>query len=192
MADYYIATRIKTMEVIHIFGAAGSGTSTLGRYVSENSGYFFMDTDDYFWLPTDPPFTQKREKTSRIALMKADIFKHQKVVISGSLSGWGDELIPFFTIAVRLHVDTNIRIERIKNRERQRFNSRIDIGGDMHEQHCDFLEWAAAYDFGGASMRSKTEHDLWQKKLSCKKIDLDGTHALEDNFKNIAAIIADL
>ena len=35
-------------QVIHIYGASGSGTSAIGRYISEKLGYFFMDTDDYF------------------------------------------------------------------------------------------------------------------------------------------------
>ena len=39
-------------NVIHIYGASGSGTSTLGRKLSEELGYKFMDTDDYFWFPT--------------------------------------------------------------------------------------------------------------------------------------------
>ena len=46
-------------NVIHIYGASGSGTSTLGRKISEELGYKFMDTDDYFWLPTDPKYTTK-------------------------------------------------------------------------------------------------------------------------------------
>jgi len=40
-------------NVIHIYGASGSGTSTLGRKISEESGYKFLDTDDYLWLPTN-------------------------------------------------------------------------------------------------------------------------------------------
>ena len=35
-------------NVIHIFGASGSGTTTLGKKISEELGYSFMDTDDYF------------------------------------------------------------------------------------------------------------------------------------------------
>lgn len=46
-------------NVIHIYGASGSGTSTLGRKISEELGYKFMDTDDYFWLPTNPKYTTK-------------------------------------------------------------------------------------------------------------------------------------
>lgn len=33
-------------SVIHIYGASGSGTSTLGRFISDQLGYTFMDTDD--------------------------------------------------------------------------------------------------------------------------------------------------
>ncbi len=43
--------------IVHIFGGAGSGTSTLGRAIAAEYGCFFMDTDDYFWMPTDPPQT---------------------------------------------------------------------------------------------------------------------------------------
>lgn len=38
----------KMKNVIHIYGAAGSGTTTLGKKISEVLGYKFMDTDDYF------------------------------------------------------------------------------------------------------------------------------------------------
>ncbi len=86
-------------SIIHLFGASGSGTSTLGRAISDRYNYFFMDTDDYFWEPTDPPYTIKKAIPERLALMKRDIAEHEKVVISGSFVDWGDELIPLFTWA---------------------------------------------------------------------------------------------
>ena len=82
--------------IIHIYGAAGSGTSTLGRKICKELGYKFMDTDDYFWLPTNPQYTVKREKSERIRLMREEMESAENVVISGSLVDWGDELIPFF------------------------------------------------------------------------------------------------
>ena len=85
-------------NVIHIYGASGSGTSTLGRKISQELCYKFMDTDDYFWLPTNPQYTTKRSKAERLALMKKDILENDNVVIAGSLVDWGDELIPFFTL----------------------------------------------------------------------------------------------
>jgi len=107
-----------------------------------------MDTDDYFWEPTDSPYTIKRAVPERLALMKRDVAEHENVVIFGSLVDWGDELIPLFTLAVRVETDTATRIERLRAREREHFGSRIDPGGDMYENHKEFIEWAAAYDEG--------------------------------------------
>ena len=105
-------------QVIHIFGASGAGTSTLGKKICDELGYFFMDTDDYFWEPTDPKYTVKRSFEERLRLMKEDIEKHDQIVISGSLVDWGDELIPLFTLAIRLVTDTDVRIERLRKREK--------------------------------------------------------------------------
>ena len=41
---------------IHILGASGSGTSTLAKAISLRHGHRFLDTDDFYWKPTDPPF----------------------------------------------------------------------------------------------------------------------------------------
>ncbi len=172
-------------QVIHIYGASGSGTSTLGRFICDKLGYFFMDSDAYFWEPTDPPFTAKRKASDRVSLMRKDIEKYKKVVISGSLVDWGDELIPLFTLAIRVKTDTAIRIDRLKRRERERFGSRLDPGGDMYENHREFIDWAASYDSGGLDMRSKSKHDEWQKLLQCRQILLDGSLPVEKNFEII-------
>jgi len=172
---------------IHIFGASGSGTTTLGKKLCEELGYFFMDTDDYFWLPTDPKFTVKRSAQERIELMTADINVHPNVVISGALAGWGDVLIPCFTLAIRLHTDPAVRIARLREREFQRFGSRIQEGGDMYAQHQQFIEWAKQYDTGDLRMRSRAQHDRWQEKLCCELLHLDGADAPEKNAAIIAA-----
>ena len=41
---------------IHILGASGSGTTALGQALAEHLRCPHFDTDDYFWLPTDPPY----------------------------------------------------------------------------------------------------------------------------------------
>ena len=79
-------------NIIHKYGAPGSGTSTLGRKICDELGYTFIDTDDYFWMPTDPKYQIKRDKHKRVMLMKEVIEKSDNVVISGSLVDWGDEL----------------------------------------------------------------------------------------------------
>ena len=176
-------------NVIHIFGASGAGTSTLGRKICDELGYRFMDTDDYFWLPTDPAYTEKRPREERLAMMNKDIDEAENVVISGSLIGWGDVLIPHFTLAIRIETDADIRARRLHSREKAKFGGRIDPGGDMYQQHLEFLEWAKAYDTGGMDMRSKAHHDQWQKLLQCPLICVDGADDPDANFARVKAAI---
>ena len=176
-------------NVIHIYGASGSGTTTLGRKICQELGYKLMDTDDYFWLPTNPKFIKKRPISERVELMKKDVYSCENAVISGSLAGWGDELIPYFTLAVRIELDTSVRIERLIKREKERFGSRIEKGGDMYEQHVKFIKWAKDYDKGDVNMRSKVRHDEWEKLLPCKIIYVNGEDLLCENFKKVKQAI---
>ena len=176
-------------QVIHIYGASGSGTTTLGKRLSERLGYTFMDTDDYFWLPTDPPYRKKRPAEERVALMQHDLDAAEHAVVSGSLVGWGDVLIPYFTLAVRVVTDQDIRIRRLRRRERENFGARILPGGDMYEKHEEFIAWAARYDTADTSMRSRAEHDLWEKLLPCRRIVVDGTADLEENCERVEEIL---
>lgn len=172
-------------NVIHIFGASGSGTTTLGRKISDKLGFEFVDTDDYFWLPTDPPYSQKRPREERLALLRNAIKTASNIVISGSLVDWSDELIPLFTLAIRLETARDVRMERLDKRERERFGARLDEGGDMYQNHIRFMEWARAYDTGGLDMRSKAKHDVWQKQLRCKVLVLDGAKTPENLLAEI-------
>ena len=181
--DYYGGDLMP--QVIHIFGASGSGTTTLGVALCRALGYFHMDTDDYFWLPTDPKFTQKRPRDERISLMEEDISRNNNIVLSGALCDWGDVLIPKFTLAVRLETDAALRLKRLSAREHTRFGSRIEPGGDMYRQHQDFLAWAKQYDTGGPEMRSRSKLDLWQKQVTCPLITLDGGRDVQENVRII-------
>lgn len=172
-------------NVIHIFGASGSGTTTLGKKICEELGYTQMDTDDYFWMPTEPKYTHKRPKSERVELMKNDINNLEDVVISGSLTDWGDELIPYFTLAIRIEMEQSIRIARLVKREKERYGLRIEPNGDMYQQHMEFVEWAKSYDNGGLDIRSKAMHDELEKKFQCRVLHLDGGDDLEDKFEKV-------
>jgi uridine kinase len=98
---------------------------------------------------------------------------------------WGDDLISYFTLVVRVVTDKDVRIERLMKREKKNFGSRIEIGGDMYQNHVEFIEWAAAYDTGDIDMRSKAKHDQWQKLLKCKQITVNGEDDLKYNLELI-------
>lgn len=176
----------KRKPVIHLFGASGSGTTTLGSALSIRLHFKHMDTDNYFWLPTDPMFTDKRPVQERIALINADMDAAERgAVLSGSLVGWGDVLIPRLTLVVRVVTAADVRIKRLRAREYARFGERICDGGDMYAQHQEFLDWAARYDTGDITMRSKARHDAWQQELNCPVVTVNGEDDLEENVEKI-------
>jgi adenylate kinase family enzyme len=167
---------------IHILGASGSGTTTLGQALAERLQCPHFDTDDYFWLPTDPPYTQRRERTERAQLLMDDLTAHNAWGVSGSLCGWGDVAIPLFELVVFLWVPQDVRMARLHHREHVRFGARILPGGDMYEQSQAFLVWAASYDAGGLDMRSRQRHDQWLSTLSCPIIRFAGEYSIEEHL----------
>ena len=60
--------------LIHITGASGSGTSTLGRALAAELNMPFLDGDDYYWLDPKPPFVEKRDAILRAQLLRSDLF----------------------------------------------------------------------------------------------------------------------
>lgn len=124
---------------IHILGASGSGTPTLGRALAHRLQCPHFDTNDYFRLPTNPPFPRQRERTERQQLLMNDVTAHDAWVVPGSLCGWGDVAIPRFELVVFLQISPDIRMERLRRREHERFGARLLPGGNMHEHSQAFL-----------------------------------------------------
>jgi adenylate kinase family enzyme len=166
-------------ERLLIFGASGSGTSTLGGQIAAIHGLTLFDVDDFFWEMTDPPFQQARERSERRRLLMEALSSERRWVLSGSICGWGDAAIPLFDLAVFVITPTALRLERLHARERRRFGDRLSANGDMHKQHEDFLAWAAQYDEGPISMRSRLLHEEWLNKLGCPVVRVDGSCPIE-------------
>jgi Adenylate kinase and related kinases len=166
-------------DIIHIVGASGSGTSTLGQALEQEYGYKWLDTDGYFWQKTDPPFVKSLPHEERVKMMSAAIQEHPKCVITGSLCGWGDEFIPRFDLVVFIDTPTDIRIERLGKREAERFGKRICKGGDMYDNHFEFIEWAKGYD-GSTTGRCRKLHEEWFKLLPCPLLRVDGTKPVNE------------
>jgi adenylate kinase family enzyme len=172
---------------IHIFGASGSGTTTLGAAIAARFGHLHLDTDRFFWIPTDPPFTTMREIPARRAMMADALDAHPRWVLSGSLCGWGDIFIPRFELAVFLYIPQEVRMARIRARDRERYGGAILPGGAMHAQHLEFIEWARQYDTADESMRSLVLHEKWMRTLPCRCIRLDGDLTTDERLARVAA-----
>jgi adenylate kinase family enzyme len=165
---------------IHVFGASGSGTTTLGAAIADRFGHTHLDVDRYFWEPTDPPFRKIREIPARRRMLADALDSHRRWVLSGSLCVWGDIFIPRFELAIFLHIPHAIRMARIMARERQRYGDAIADGGEMRVQHLEFIEWASKYDTADESMRSLRLHEKWITMLPCQCIRLEGDLTTEE------------
>ena len=173
---------------IHIFGASGSGTTTIGRAVSEKLGYKHFDTDSYYWYQTEMPFTEARPIEERLHLMQMDLSGVDRWVLSGSLDGWGNPLIPLFELVVFVYVQQDERIRRLKIREHERYGNDVALGGRRYEATKEFIEWAAGYDSGLLTGRNLPRHEKWIEGLGCQFLKIEN-NALNDSIGTVIATI---
>jgi adenylate kinase family enzyme len=172
---------------IHITGASGAGVTSLGRALAARLETPHFDVDDYYWVPTVPPFRLKRAIPERIALLSNDMRQRPNWVVSGSLGTWGDSLIADAHIILYLETPTDVRLQRLRQREAERFGDWILPGGPMHEQFQAFLEWAAGYDTGLLGGRSRPRHAEWLAHVPTRVMRLSGLLSLKDLVEAVLA-----
>ncbi len=151
---------------IHLLGASGSGTTTLGRALAERLAVRFHDTDAFYWRATNPPFCEKRDGPERCRLLRAALSESESWVLSVSLCSWGHELVPDFTTVVFVELDPALRMTRLRKREIRRYGvERLQTGGDLQAQHVAFIAWAAKYEEPHSVGRSRAVHEQWLEEL---------------------------
>ena len=165
---------------IHILGASGSGTTTLGAELSKVLHIKQFDSDDFFWEKTYPPFTKQTEIISRIDNLKKALSEHNSWILTGSIMDWGNCLIQEFDYVVFIYIKNEIRMNRLLEREKSRYGSRINDGNDMYIVHREFMDWANSYDSAGFEIRSLVSHTEWLKKINCQIIKIEDALTLEE------------
>jgi hypothetical protein len=166
---------------IHITGASGSGTSTLGAALAAELHGTHLEADHYYWLPTTPPFTHKRLPPERLALLLADLGRARApAVLAGSAMGWGAELEDGFDLIVFLYLAADLRVERLRRREAERLG------------HVDpaFLAWAAQYDAGPPEGRSLARHRAWLAARRCPVLELHGDLSVAERVAAVRRTLA--
>ncbi len=153
---------------LHITGASGSGTTTLGRSVADTWAVPHADADDYYWLPTVPPFRDTRPAPDRVALMERVFVPRSAWVLSGSMTGWGAPVLEAVDAVVFLTLAGDERLRRIEAREDRRYDGAVDPAAREA-----FLSWARAYDDPAFDGRSRHGHEAWLASLRCPVLRLD-------------------
>ena len=167
------AMRSRTCRLL-VTGASGAGTTTLGRALADHWSVPHADIDDYFWLPTSPPYTQKRPEEARLRLMSELFLPRSAWVLSGSAVGWGDPLLETCDAVVFLTLDAELRMRRLREREVARYGE-VDEGA-----HRVFFEWARGYDDPTFAGRSLVKHERWLAATSQPVLRLDAAAPVPD------------
>lgn len=173
---------------IHIFGASGVGSTTQGKDLSAVLNIPYFDTDSYFWESSDPPFTIKRDPAKRNELLKADLAKEESYIVGGSLVSWGEEWLKTFDLAVFLYVPPEIRLERLRKRELERYGNIIQTDPERKKLHDEFMEWAALYD-QDTPRRSLAVHEAWMEKLNCPVLAIEGDLSIAERRERMLVFV---
>lgn len=173
------------MRGIIILGSAGSGKTTLGKYVADEMAIPFLDIDEYIWRnDTEIPYTVMYSKEEKITNLMEAVQKTKVFVMAGSMYSFHEYFDHMFLLAVYLTADAELRVKRVHEREQKKFGDRILPGGDMYDVHKQFLRDVANYDGDVASCNSG-QHEWWLSQMICPILRLDGGNSLENNAKTI-------
>jgi hypothetical protein len=138
------------------------------------------DSDSFFWLPTNPPFTKPRPAEAREELLLRTLPVTGHWVFSGAATQWAALLEPYYDLVVFLYLDPATRMARLRQREASRFGARTLPGGDMEAIHAAFIAWAEAYDTLRSSQRSLVAHTSWLSDQTAPVLRLDSQASPEE------------
>lgn len=180
------------MVKIYVFGASGSGTTTLGKKLSLELAIEHFDADDFFWKQTEIPFTQRYSYRHMNQALAARLKERNSWVLSGCVNSWGDQVVSGSDLFILCKAPTKLRIKRLKQREYEKFGLRILPGGDMYENHQRFIAWAAQYEEGLQKGRNARIHDKFVDQLSTEALILDSSKPLDKLLDKCLERINDL
>jgi hypothetical protein len=106
-------------------------------------------------------------------------------VLSGSVMGWGEALIPAFDAVVFLTLDPRVRMERLEQREAVRLGAAAapDLTSTISGQ---FLEWARGYDDPDFAGRNHRSQENWLAALPCPVLRLDSAGPVPQLLEAVA------
>ncbi|MEH3113956.1 AAA family ATPase [Pedobacter terrae] len=174
---------------IHILGASCAGTTTLGEALSARLNIPYFDTDRFFWEKSVVPYTIKRDPILRNQMLKDELSKTESYIIGGSLVSWGEEWKQMFDLAVFLYLPKEIRLERLVEREIERYGNNIYDDPQRHELFLEFIDWASKYDDRSFTGRNIGIHESWLAGVNCPVIKIEGDVTVAERLGRILKAI---
>lgn len=168
---------------IIITGLNGCGKSTVCKLLAEKLNYYSMDVEDYYFIKSDIPYSEFHTHEQTENLLLDDIKKHNHFVLATVNCDWGEEISSMCKLAVVLKAPIDIRMERIKNREYEKFGDRVLKGGDLYESQQRFHN----------KVRNRLESHIAKQMefIHCPVIEVDATLPVSDIVDIISQVIVE-
>jgi hypothetical protein len=111
-------------------------------------------------------------------------------ILGGSIIRWGENVFPKFDLVVFLYLPKQLRIDRLKRREFERWGDVIYTDPNRSKMFNDFIAWAGDYDDNtGIATRTLEAHELWLASVNSPVLKLAGDLTTEER---VALIIRKL
>lgn len=165
---------------ICVCGLNGCGKSTFAGALAKELSFKHMDIEDYYFVPSEIPYSISRTCEEMEQLLLADIRENPRFVFSAVDGNMNSEISSKYNLVIYLYAPLDVRMERIKKRSFDKFGDRVLPGGDMYEQEQKFFEFASKRNAGFV--------EAWLGTVSRPVIRLDGTRSIADSVGEILQI----
>ena len=159
---------------IHIMGDSCAGSTTLGTALAQQLNYRLFDSDQYFWESAEKPFTVRRDPKLRNTMILHDTAQQPNWILSGSMVSWGPEWLHIFDLVVFLYIPHHIRMQRLHNRELERYGDAIFTDPERTANYQAFINWATGYDDNTTKGRTLQVHENWLSQVSSPVLEIRG------------------
>jgi hypothetical protein len=141
---------------IHVLGCSGTGATLLGVTLAEVLHTTVLDTESFNWMPNQRVFQIRRRPDSRRERLLEALQHNPRVIVCGSVAGWGQPLESSFDLVIAL-VAPRPPLTPIHPRPR---SSALRIDG-----------------------RSQRRQDHWVAGCSCPVLQLDASLSSADRVE---------
>lgn len=167
---------------IEIFGAAGSGKTTLSKSWAKKYGWTHLESEDYLWQKTDPPYQKQFSLEEKLTSLAFDFHKYENIVLCGCVEGWGSKWETAFDLVVFLEIPHDIRMKRLIKREKEEYGELLKTHDWVISNHKEFMEWAKSNDDIKNPNAEIHRYRKWIKKLNCPTLEINGDTTNEERI----------